>query len=144
MATNAWSGVDPSAWADNGTKLLTALLRNSVQELATIASTTIPNGGKVPVLTGDLGRSVVVDDKPPMTTDAAVTGDFSAGIAAIVPGKTVYIGWTRIYARRQNYGFVGEDSLGRTYNQAGHGFAEDAASQWNAIVARQAAKLRRG
>jgi len=41
-----------------------------------------------------------------------------------------------------NYGFVGQDSLGRTYNQAGFGFAEDAASKWPAIVAAEAAKLK--
>lgn len=144
MASKGWTGTDPSAWADTASRIGTAILRNSVQELATVASTTIPKGGKVPVLTGELGRSVVVDNKPPMISEAPATGDFSAGIAAIVPGEMIYIGWTKAYARRQNNGFVGTDSLGRVYNQAGFGFAESAAAQWDAIVARQAAKLRRG
>lgn len=136
-----WEGVDPSKWAGTSTAGLTALLRNSVQALATEASTTIPNGGRVPVKTGNLGRSVVVDNKPPQVIDGLAKGDFSLGIAAIKPGDTIYIGYTAKYARRQNYGFVGTDSLGRTYSQSGFGFAEAAAAKWPAIVAEQAAKM---
>lgn len=136
--------MDPSDWAGATTAQLTALLRNSVQALAVEASTTIPNGGRVPVKTGNLGRSVVVDTKPPEVIDVlAKAQDFSLGVADIKPGDTVYIGWTAKYSRRQNYGFVGEDSLGRTYNQSGYGFAEAAAARWPAIVAEQAAKIRR-
>ena len=140
MATG-WSGVDPSRWAENKDKLLTALLRNSVQELAKEASSTIPNGGRVPVKTGNLARSVVVDNEPPRIIEGLATGDYSLGIAGIKPGEPIYIGWQAAYARRQNYGFVGTDSLGRTYNQAGYGFAEATAAKWDGIVKAQAAKL---
>lgn len=138
-----WEGVDPSKWAGATTGGLTALLRNSVQELAKVASTTIPNGGRVPVKTGNLARSVVVDNKPPQIIDGLAKGDFSLGIAAIKPGDTIYIGWTAAYSRRMNFGFVGADSLGRNYNQSGFGFAEAAAAKWPSIVAAQAAKLSR-
>jgi len=137
----AWEGIDPSKWAGTSTTGLTALLRNSVQALATEASTTIPNGGRVPVKTGNLGRSVVVDNKPPRIIDGLAKGDFSLGIATIKPGDTIYIGWQAKYARRQNYGFVGKDSLGRNYNQSGFGFAEATAAKWPAIVAEQGAKM---
>lgn len=137
-----WQGVDPSKWAgDLSTTGLTALLRNSVQALAKVASTTIPNGGRVPVKTGNLARSVVVDNQPPRVIEGLATGDYSLGIANIRLGETVYIGWQAVYARRMNYGFVGTDSLGRNYNQAGFGFAEAAAAQWPAIVQEQATKL---
>lgn len=137
-----WQGFDPSKWAGVSTQGLTALLRNSVQALAREASTTIPNGGRVPVKTGNLARSVVVDTKPPQIINVlAKQQDFSLGIADIKPGDTVYIGYTAAYSRRLNYGFVGEDSLGRNYNQSGYGFAEAAAAQWPAIVAREAAKI---
>lgn len=136
-----WEGVDPSKWAGATTGGLTALLRNSVQELAKVASTTIPNGGRVPVKTGNLARSVVVDNKPPQVIEGLAKGDFSLGVAAIKPGDTIYIGWQAKYSRRLNYGFVGADSLGRTYNQAGYGFAEATAAQWPAIVAREAGKI---
>ncbi|EJU14119.1 hypothetical protein LH128_05153, partial [Sphingomonas sp. LH128] len=83
-------------------------------------------------------------------------GSFSAGIGAIKPGETVYIGWTAAYARRMNFGYVGTDSAGRYYgsaqavittgysNRSGYGFAEAAAAKWPAILAEQVAKLRKG
>lgn len=138
---SAWSGTDPSAWAGGTVAGLTALLRNSVQELAQVAGTTIPNGGRVPVKTGNLARSVVVDNKPPQIIEGLAKGDYSLGLAGLKPGDTIYIGWQAVYSRRMNYGFVGADSLGRVYNQSGYGFAEATAAQWPAIVARQAAKM---
>ncbi len=136
-----WEGVDPSNWAGLSTDGLTALLRNSVQALAKEASTTIPNGGRVPVKTGNLARSVVVDNEPPRVIEGLATGDYSLGIANIKPGDTIYIGWQAKYSRRQNYGFVGTDSLGRNYNQAGYGFAEATAAKWPAIVAAEAKRI---
>jgi hypothetical protein len=136
-----WEDVDPAQWAGVSSQGLTALLQNSVQTLAAEAAKTIPNGGRVPVKTGNLARSVVVDNKPPTVIDGLAKGDFSLGLANIKPGDTIYIGWQAKYSRRLNYGFVGTDSLGRAYNQAGYGFAEAAAAQWPAIVAAQAAKL---
>jgi hypothetical protein len=138
---SGWTGTDPSRWAAGSDTLLTALLRNSVQGLAKVAAQTIPNGGRVPVKTGNLARSVVVDNKPPKVIEGLATGDYSLGIANIRPGEPIYIGWQAKYARRQNYGFVGTDSLGRTYNQSGYGFAEAAAAQWPQIVRAEAAKL---
>lgn len=150
-----WRGVDPAKWAGNlSTNGLTALLRNSVQALANEAATTIPNGGRVPVKTGNLARSVVVSDKPPTVVDVGpFKGDIVSGIAAIKPGATVYIGYQAAYARRMNYGYVGTDSLGRTYsadhmpvstgyrNASGFGFAEAAAAKWPEIVIREAQKI---
>lgn len=144
---SAWQGTDPVAWAQQSKALLTALVRQSVQQLAVEASTTVDNGGLVPVDTGNLGRSVIVSDRPPQV-DAPGTKhddqrDIAGGLADIELGKPVYIGWTPRYAARVNYGFVGEDSLGRSFNQAGRGFAEAAAAKWPAIVKAEAAKLAR-
>lgn len=141
---SAWTGTNPSAWAGGTVAGLTALLRNSVQALATEAAKTIPNGGRVPVKTGNLGRSVVVSNTEPKQDAAGVvhaSEGFSAGLADIKPGDTIYIGWQAAYSRRMNYGFVGADSLGRVYNQAGFGFAEATAAKWPAILAEQAAKM---
>lgn len=143
MATG-WSGVNPSAWADQKDKLLTALLRNSVQALAKEAATTIPNGGRVPVKTGNLARSVVVSNSPPVQDAKGVvhaSAGFSTGLADIKPGTTIFIGWQARYSRRLNYGFVGADSLGRVYNQSGYGFAEATAAKWPSIVNAEATKL---
>lgn len=140
-----WTGTEPSKWADVANKRQVALLRNSVQALAVEASRTVNEGGRVPVKTSNLSRSVVIDDKPPQMDAEGVVHtmgqDFSLGVADIVPGEPIYIGWTARYARRQNYGFVGTDSLGRTYNQAGFGFAEATAAKWPAIVQAEARKI---
>lgn len=136
-----WIGIDPAIWAGKTEDAMTALLRNSVQGLAKAASTTIPNGGRVPVKTGNLARSVVVDTKEPQIIEGLTTGDYSLGVAAIKPGDTIYIGWQAAYSRRQNYGFVGADSLGRVYNQTGFGFAESTAAQWPVIVQAEASKM---
>ncbi len=141
-----WQGIDPSDWARATTAQMTALLRNSVQALAVEASTTIPNGGRVPVKSGNLARSTVVDDKPPVMGQPGqvfTAQDFALGASKLEPGKDAYIGWQANYSRRMNFGFVGYDSLGRQYNQSGYGFAEAAAAKWSAIVAEQAAKMRR-
>ena len=138
-----WTGIDPAAWGDKAERIMTALLRNSVQALANEASKTIPNGGRVPIKTGNLARSLVIDNKPPMQiTGPARQQDFALGVSKIMPGQTIYIGWTAKYSARINFGFVGDDSLGRTYNQSGYGFAEAAAAQWPRILNEQAARLR--
>lgn len=141
---DGWQGVDPAKWAgDLSTNGLTALLRNSVQALANEAGNTIPNGGSVPEKTGNLARSAVIDTKPPQIIDVLATQkDFSLGVADIKPGDTIYLGWQAAYSRRVNNGFVGEDSLGRTYNQAGYGFAEATAAKWPVIVREQAMKMK--
>jgi hypothetical protein len=95
----------------------------------------------VPVKTGNLARSVVVDNRPPQIVKGLAKGDYSLGIANIKPGDTIYLGWQAAYSRRLNYGFVGADSLGRVYNQSGYGFAEATAAKWPSIVARNAAKM---
>ncbi|MEY4056178.1 MAG: hypothetical protein RL519_1513 [Pseudomonadota bacterium] len=136
-----WAGIDPAAWAGSANAIMTGLLRNSVQALAEEASKTIPNGGRVPVKTGDLARSVVVSLTPPTVKDGPFTGDITTGIAGIQPGDTIYLGWQARYSARQNFGFVGEDSLGRTYAQSGFGFAEAAAAKWDSIVMAEAARL---
>ena len=136
-----WSGILPSVWADKTEAGLTALFKNCVQDLAQEAAKTIPNGGRLPVLTGNLSRSVVIDNKPPTIKEGDASGNITSGIAAIKMGETTYLGWQAVYSRRQNYGFVGADSLGRVYNQAGYGFAEATAAMWPDIVIRQAAKM---
>lgn len=41
-----------------------------------------------------------------------------------------------------NYGFVGTDSLGRTYNQEGYGFVDGVVQRWQQIVTEAEAKVR--
>ena len=142
----AWSGVDPGAWARETKARLDAVFRNSVQGLADEMRKTGPNGGDVPVDTGNLVRSLVAvkgglppRGGPNVTYSAQDIGPVLLDVKA---GDTVSLAWQAIYAHRQNYGFVGEDSLGRTYNQAGRGFLERAAAKWPQIVTKAAIDAR--
>lgn len=96
---------------------------------------TLPNGGNVPVKTGNLARSLLAKTgSMPSTVDIPTGGFAGQDIGPVLlnwePGGTLYLGYQAVYARRQNYGFAGTDSLGRTYNQAGFGFVEKAAAKW--------------
>lgn len=97
--------------------------------------------GRVPVDTGELISSVVVEiggtrrgkgqgKNPP---------DFAAAIAGFEIGQDIVVAFTAPYARRLEYGFSGDDSLGRTYNVAGRFFVRNAVQQWRTIVGANAA-----
>ena len=80
-----------------------------------------------------------------MTADAETEFTIQADASAILLGmsgdETIYLGWQANYARRQNFGFTGEDALGRTYNQSGLGFLEAAVAKWPSIVKDAAAHV---
>lgn len=142
----AWSGVDPGAWAKEAKARLNAVFRTSVQGLAAEMRKTGPNGGDVPVDTGNLVRSLlaVKGGLPPQGSPDAeyAAQDIGPVLLSVKAGDTVSLAWQAIYAHRQNYGFVGEDSLGRTYNQSGRGFLERAAAKWPQIVTKAAIDAR--
>lgn len=56
-------------------------------------------------------------------------------------GDVAKIRQTAAYAWRYEYGFSGEDSLGRSYNQAGSGKMRAVVQQWPQIVAENEAKV---
>lgn len=135
-----------SAWAAQSEKRLEATYRRSIELLADEMRETKPNGGRVPFQTGNLARSLMASTQGmPQGAEgaAAFLGDQDVGAvtATLGLGQAVWIGYQAIYARRQNYGFVGADSLGRVYNQAGSYFVEGAIANWQQIVAKAAAEL---
>lgn len=139
-----WRGVDPAVWARQVKQQLEDTFRTSVQELGIDLSTGQPEGD-VPVQSGNLANSVQVAIGVMPTVAPSGTKFVTADLAAaqlLKIGDTAYVGYQANYARRQNYGFIGEDSLGRTYNQPGRGFVERAEARWPAIVERAAAKVR--
>ena len=77
--------------------------------------------------------------------DAKYSGqDVGLVTAGLQLDQTVWLGYQAIYARRLNYGFVGQDSLGRNYNQAGAHFVEGAIAEWPSIVASAISKIKAG
>lgn len=133
-----WSGKDPIEWANEAMPRLRAVWRGSVEMLAEEMTTTRANGGRLPHVTGNLMRSLLgstVGPPPLGKPDQFFPGfDVGALVANLELDQTVYLGYQAIYARRVNYGFVGADSLGRSYNQAGAHFLQSAIDAWPTIV----------
>lgn len=72
--------------------------------------------------TGFLRGSYFASINEPPEGEGSIGRDSSAINAVafdLKPGDTYYMGNTAVYARRVEYGFVGKDSLGRSYNQQG-------------------------
>lgn len=138
-----------SAWAAQSEKRLEAAHRRSIELLADEMRETKPNGGRLPFQTGNLARSLMASTQgmPQAAEGAAVflkDQDVGAVTATLDLDQPIWIGYQAIYARRQNYGFVGADSLGRVYNQAGSYFVEGAIANWQQIVAKAVVELRSG
>lgn len=131
------------AWAAKTEARTQAVYRRSVELLAEDMSTTKAQGGRVPFQTGNLARSLTASTTGMPKTSASFTvgGNIGAIAATLRLDQPVWLGYQAIYARRQNYGYVGADSRGRVYNQQGHYFVEAAIANWQQIVAQAAAEL---
>lgn len=114
------------------------ILRTAVDSLHKEISRPKSQGGNLPFDTGNLGRSVEVSTVAFPAVDQAhveyTAPDVSFMINGIDYGEPVYIGVRAVYGPRMNYGFVGEDSLGRYYNQAGNYFVERGGNMWPSLV----------
>lgn len=129
-----------AAFRDKCNRRGLAIFRQSAQEVAQRAGVPEARGGKMPVDTGNLRNSV----------GASTTGMPGANaqppelvLLTVQLGDSIYVGWTAAYAMRMEYGFQGEDSLGREYSQAGKGFLRSQVQLWPAIVAEVTAEVRR-
>ena len=131
------------AWAAKTEKRLQAVHRRSVELLAEDMTTTQPQGGRVPFKTGNLARSLLASTVGMPQTSESPTGGGNVGAvtATLRLNQPVWLGYQSVYARRQNYGFVGADVLGRVYNQTGSYFVEGAIANWQQIVARAVAEI---
>ena len=125
---------------------MTAVYRRSVEMLAEEMTRTKANGGRVPVDTGALYRSLLAskDDMPKVSNTIPAGNNVGIVTATLAMGQPVWLGYTMAYARRQNSGFVGADSLGRVYNVPGNYFVEYAIAKWPQIVAAAAKEVQAG
>ncbi|WP_367346450.1 hypothetical protein [Stenotrophomonas bentonitica] len=132
-------GAQVKAFAEKGKAMQLAIFRESAQRLMEEAGTPEGQGGRMPVDTGFLrnSRAASLDGMP---SDGGL--DPPLVFAEMELGQTVWAGWTAKYAMRMEHGFYGEDSKGRTYAQAGKGFARAAAQRWDFIVAEVTAEIR--
>lgn len=126
------------AWARATQERMNAVVRGSAQEVCRIAQTPVSKGGRMVVDTGFLRNSF----QSSLNGSTSLTGGDSYVLvaASMEAGDVAEFGWTAAYARRINYGFTGQDSKGRTYNQQGAHFLEGAAAEWQNIVRGEVAK----
>lgn len=124
------------AWVNATKARQTAVYRRSVEQLADEMMTTKPVGGRVPFDTGNLARSLLASTEGMPGTSEKVPSGSNVGMitSRLKLGQTVWLGYQAVYARRQNYGFIGADSLGRVYVQPGNYFVEYAIEMWPTIV----------
>lgn len=128
-----------SSWVREAEGRLEAVFKDSVQELFSIAQTTRYEGGNLPIRRGFLRDSFVSGLNG--STSLSGPDSYVLAVASAELGDSIIGGWTAKYARRMEYGFVGQDRLGRYYNQRGFGFVRGAAMQWQDIVNRNASRL---
>lgn len=108
-----------------------AIFRESAQRVMDLASVPEAQGGKMPVDTGFLINSGVASTSG---MPGSAGRPLSIVLLEVALGDNVFVGWTAAYALRMEYGFMGEDSLGREYSQQGKGFLRTAVQQWTNIV----------
>jgi hypothetical protein len=135
-----------SDWARETDGALETVFHEAAQTVANEVRTAVAEGGRMPVRTGNLRRSLMASTSSMPTVKPEKTEFSDSGLEMVIAGaelgSTVYLGFQAAYAARMNYGFVGEDSLGRVYNQAGLGFVDAVAQRWPQIVTAAEAKVR--
>jgi hypothetical protein len=147
MSTESLSfAAQVSEWAKAEQERQEAVFQTAAQEVANEVRTPVAAGGRMPIDTGNLRRSLMASTSAMPTIQEGKTEFQDSGIEMIIAGaelgETVYLGFQAAYAARMNYGFVGTDSLGRTYNQTGYGFVDAVAQRWPHIVQQAEAKIR--
>lgn len=137
-----------SAWASETEERLLAVFQRAVVLLAQELTKTESAGGTLPHVTGNLMRSLLaqIGSMPAQggAEERYAGSDVGAVVAQALLGSEIYLGFQAIYAKRMNFGFVGEDSLGRTYNQAGRHFVERAVALWPQCVKQAVQDVKNG
>lgn len=131
-------------WTRQSEARMLAVFKRAVELLADELTYGRQNGGRVPWVTGNMARSLTGALNSIVMTSAAETppdGDAGAAIAMAQIGDFIHLGFQAGYSKRVNFGFVGQDSLGRNYNQEGAHFVEYAATQWPIMVSLAAEEI---
>lgn len=95
-----------------------------------------------PVKTGNLRANWIITTGNGVATIGGARADQSLGvITSLRAGDVFAIVNPVVYARRVNNGFVGEDSLGRHYDQKGAHMVERTLAQLSDIVSRALTRI---
>lgn len=143
MSNNLSFGSIVSDWCRETPQRMTAVRNTAIDRLADEMVRTKGQGGRLPFEHGNLARSIQASTQSmPMTAPGPFSGSNVGAVTATLRiDQPIWLGYQARYARRMNYGFVGADSMGRVYNQAGNYFVEGAILQWPGIVRQVAREL---
>jgi len=137
---------DVNKFTDKYDKRLKATARTAVQDLEAEISATEGEGGRLPIDTGFLRASFgwqigsmpsgpVKPEKSENLTDETLTGlPVNVALARWDFSKPLFGGFSAAYARRLEFGFEGQDKLGRFISQPGRGFVRGGTEKWDRIV----------
>lgn len=114
---------------------------NAIQDVMEAAQTPQPSSqrtgtfieGRIPVDTSALINSLTSGKGSGGGAKGALS--YTTAIAGMQIGDRLTFAWTMPYALRIEAGFVGTDSLGRTYNQPGRHFVGKNAARFSEFVA---------
>ena len=137
-------------WTEQTLKNMRYVAGEAIQDVVEAAQTPQPSAkrtggtfieGRIPVDTGDLINSL----RSSIGGVGGTTGpaSYAVVIAGFEIGDVLSFEWTQPYAMRIEAGFVGTDSLGRTYNQAGRHFVGKNAAQFSRFVEARIAEVRK-
>lgn len=130
MAIHSFANL--GAWADKTEDRMRRVVQQSIQEVIEIAQIPVPQGGAMPVDTEFLRDSLASDLNGAQVAKGPDSHIFA--IAGFDLGDVARFGWTADYARPRHY-MVG-------VGQGGGMWRDIAATQWQAIVERNARAVR--
>lgn len=135
MANGTTFKADISSWVSRVGDQMDALARQVCQETAqrVVEATPVDTG----FLRGSWQPSI--GSAPSRSEGGADIGLVLSGMRA---GDTFWMTNNAVYAMRVEFGFVGEDSLGRYYDQKGQFFVSNTVAKYEEIVAAVARDLR--
>lgn len=140
MPTSGLSfGAQVSEWVRQEKEREEAVFLTAAQMVANEVRETVPEGGRLPIDTGNLRRSLMASTASMPAVRGGDDQTFAdSGVEMVIAGaklgQTLWLGFQANYALRREFGFVGQDSLGRLYNEAGAGFVTAVAQRWSTHI----------
>jgi hypothetical protein len=140
QANGATFNADVSKWLESTALKLDAVARQTAQEMslkvvqATPLDTGFLRGMWQPFVNQPTFASSYASPSGGEPSGGVSVADISVTANGMQAGDQFWLLNATVYAKRLEYGFVGTDSLGRTYNQAGRFFVRDTCKKWPQVV----------
>lgn len=131
-------------WAKQQQVNMDALARQSCQELSfnVVISTPVDTGFLRSSWQPSIGNMTVSMDSTADPTGAAALSRVYMTITGVKAGDLYHMTNNAAYAKRLEFGFVGTDSLGRSYNQKGRFFVTDNIKKFDTFVKKVISELK--